>query len=134
MHQILRPDGWPAPRGYSNGISATGRFVFVSGQVGWNARGEFESDDLVVQIRQALQNVVSVLGAGGAHPEHVTSLTWYFTDRAEYVSRSKEIGEAYRAVMGKHFPTMTALVVQSLIEPRAEVEVQAIAVVPDAGP
>lgn len=130
MHKILQPDGWPTPRGYSNGMMASGRFVFVSGQVGWNAKGAFESDDLVAQVRKALENISVVLAAGGARPEHVTSLTWYFTNKAEYVARSKEIGEAYRAVMGKHFPAMTAVEVSSLIEPRAKVEIQAIAVVP----
>lgn len=130
MHTILQPEGWPTPRGYANGMVATGRFVFVSGQVGWNARGALESDDLVAQVRQALDNVATVLRTGGAVPAHVTSLTWYFTDKAEYVSRSKEIGEAYRAVMGKHFPTMTAVQVSALVEPGAKVEIQAIAVVP----
>jgi enamine deaminase RidA (YjgF/YER057c/UK114 family) len=130
MHKILQPEGWRPPSGYSNGMVASGRFVFVSGQIGWNPQGAFESDDLVAQVRQALGNVVAVLAAGGAKPEHITSLTWYFTDKAEYVSRSKEIGEAYRAVMGKHFPTMTAVQVSSLIESRAKVEIQAIAVVP----
>jgi enamine deaminase RidA (YjgF/YER057c/UK114 family) len=130
MHKILQPEGWPQPRGYSNGMAASGRFVFVSGQVGWNAKGAFESDDMVAQVRQALQNVAAVLAAGGAKPEHVASLTWYFTDRTEYVSRSKEIGEAYRETMGKHFPAMTAVEVSGLIEPRAKVEIQAIAVVP----
>ncbi len=130
MHKILQPEGWAAPRGYSNGMVASGRFVFVSGQVGWNARGQFESDDLVAQVRQALDNVVTILKSGGATPEHVTSLTWYFTDKAEYLARSKEIGEAYRAVMGRHFPTMTAVQVAALIEPRAKVEIQAVAVIP----
>ena len=129
MHEILQPDGWNKPRGYSNGLAASGRIVFVSGQVGWNAAAAFETDDLVAQIRQALENVVTVLATAGARPEHVTSLTWYFTDRKEYLARSKEIGEAYRAVMGGHYPTMTAVEVSSLIEARAKVEVQAIAVI-----
>lgn len=131
MHTILQPEGWPPPRGYSNGMSASGRFVFVSGQVGWNAKGMFASDDLVAQIRQALENVVAVLAAGGARPEHVTALTWYFVDTKEYVARTKEIGEAYRAVMGRHYPAMTVVEVSSLVESRAKVEIQAIAVVPD---
>lgn len=130
MHSILQPGDWAAPRGYSNGMSASGRFVFVSGQVGWSAHGEFETDDLVGQVRRALENVVAVLAAGAARPEHVTSLTWYFVDRAEYLARSKEIGEAYQAVMGRHYPTMAAIEVTSLMESRAKVEVQAIAVVP----
>lgn len=130
MHMILQPDGWQPPKGYSNGMSATGRFVFVSGQVGWNVRGVFESDDLVAQVRQALSNIVAVLAAGGAAREHVTALTWYFTDASEYVARRKEIGEVYRSVMGKHFPTMTAVQVSALVEARAKVEIQALAVIP----
>ena len=130
MNLILQPDDWQPPKGYSHGMSATGRFVFVSGQVGWSAKGIFESDDLVAQVRQALENIAAVLAAGGAQPEHVMSLTWYFTDKTEYLARSKDIGEAYRSVMGKHFPTMTAVQVSALIEPRAKVEIQAIAVVP----
>lgn len=132
MHRILQPEGWAAPRGYSNGIAAAGRVVFVSGQVGWNAQCVFESDDLVDQVRQALRNVMAVLHAGDARAEHVTSLTWYFTSREEYLARSEEIGTAYRAIMGKHFPAMAAVVVASLMEARAKVEVQAIAVVPAA--
>ncbi|MDA1080807.1 MAG: RidA family protein [Gemmatimonadetes bacterium] len=131
MHKILQPDGWAPPRGYSNGMSAAGRFVFVSGQVGWNSQSKFESDDLVDQIQRALENVVAVLAADGARAEHIASLTWYFTDKAEYVARSKEVGEAYRAVIGRHYPTMTAVEVSSMIEPRAKVEIQAIAVVPE---
>lgn len=130
MHKILQPEGWAAPRGYSNGMVASGRMVFVSGQVGWNAKGAFDSDDLVTQIRQALENVVAVLATGGARPEHVTAFTWYFTDKREYLARAKEIGEAYRAVMGKHFPTMTAVEVSALVESGAKVEIQAIAVIP----
>ena len=129
MHKILQPEGWPPPRGYSNGMAASGRFVFVSGQVGWNARGVLVSDDLVAQIRQALENIAAVLAAGDARPEHVTALTWYLTDKTEYLARSKEIGAAYRAVMGKHFPAMTALEVSGLVEPGAKVEIQAVAVV-----
>lgn len=128
MHTILQPDGWPPPRGYSNGMAATGRLVFVSGQVGWNAKGVIVSDDMVAQVRQALENIAAVLASGGARPEHVTALTWYFTDKKEYVARLKEVGEAYRAVMGKHFPAMTVVEVSALVESRAKVEIQAIAV------
>jgi enamine deaminase RidA (YjgF/YER057c/UK114 family) len=129
MHTILQPDGWPRPHGYSNGIAASGKIVFVSGQIGWNAQCAFETDDLVAQIRQALENVVAVLETAGGGPRDVTSLTWYLTDRREYLARSKEVGEAYRAVMGKHFPAMTAVEVSSLMESRAKVEIQAVAVV-----
>lgn len=129
MHTILQPEGWAPPRGYSNGVAASGRIVFVSGQIGWNAQGVFETDDLVAQLRQALENVVAVLAAAGGRPEHITALTWYFTDKGEYLARQKEVGEAYRAVMGKHYPTMTAVEVSGLMESRARVEIQAIAVV-----
>jgi enamine deaminase RidA (YjgF/YER057c/UK114 family) len=129
MHTILQPDGWPRPRGYANGIAANGRLVFVSGQIGWNVQCQFDTDDLVAQTRQALENVVAVLATAGAGPNDVTAMTWYVTDRSEYLARSKEIGEAYRAVMGKHYPTMTAVEVSSLMEARAKVEVQVMAVV-----
>lgn len=134
MHTELQPDGWPRPRGYTNGIVASGQIVFVSGQIGWNSQGEFETDDLVGQIRQAFENVVAVLAVAGGRPEHVTSLTWYLTDKREYLDRSKEIGAAYRAVMGAHYPTMTAVEVSSLMESRAKVEIQAIAVIPTPQP
>ncbi len=129
MHTLLQPEGWPRPRGYSNGIAASGRIVFVSGQIGWNTQCAFETDDLVAQIRQALENVMAVLETAGGGPLDITALTWYLTDRREYLARSKEVGEAYRAVMGRHFPTMTAVEVSSLMESRAKVEIQAIAVV-----
>ena len=128
--RVLQPDGWAAPRGYANGIAAEGRTVFVAGQVGWNARGEFESDDFVVQVEQALANVVAVLGAGGAGAEHLVRMTWYVTDKAAYVARRKEIGEAYRRVIGRHFPAMTLVQVAALLEDRAQVEIEATAVVP----
>jgi enamine deaminase RidA (YjgF/YER057c/UK114 family) len=127
-HRVLQPDGWAAPRGYANGVAAEGRTVFVAGQVGWNARGEFESDDLVRQVEQALANVVAVLGAGGAGPEHLVRMTWYVTDKAAYVARRKDIGEAYRRVIGRHFPAMTLVVVAGLLEDRALVEIEATAV------
>ena len=128
----LQPDGWATPRGYANGVSAEGRTVFVAGQVGWNARGEFESDDFVVQVEQALANVVAVLGAGGAGAEHLVRMTWYVTDKAAYVARRKEIGEAYRRVIGRHYPAMALVQVVALVEDRAKVEIEATAVVPSA--
>ena len=134
MHTLLLPDGWPRPRGYTNGIAASGQLVFVSGQIGWNSQCAFETDDLVGQIRQAFENVLAVLATAGCRPEHVTSLTWYLTDKREYLDRSKEIGAAYRAVMGTHYPTMTAVEVSSLMESRAKVEIQAIAVLPPPQP
>jgi enamine deaminase RidA (YjgF/YER057c/UK114 family) len=131
MHQILQPDGWVKPRGYANGVAARGRLVFVGGQVGWNKDCEFESDDLVHQVRQTLGNVVAILAEAGAGPEHITSMTWYFTDKAEYLAKLKEIGAAYREIMGRHYPAMAAVEVAALMEDRAKVEIQAMAVVPE---
>ena len=130
--QFIHPDAWPPPKGYANGIAAEGRVVFVAGQIGWDpATCRFESDDLVAQVRQALENVAAVLRAARAEPRHVARLTWFITDKAEYVARQREIGEAYRAVMGRHFPAMSLLVVAALLEDRAKVEIEATAVVPD---
>jgi enamine deaminase RidA (YjgF/YER057c/UK114 family) len=131
MHQVLQPPGWKKPIGYANGIAARGRVVFVGGQVGWNSDGVFETDDLVGQIEQALRNVVAVLAEAGATPQHVTTMTWYFTDKAAYLDNLKPIGQVYRATFGPHFPAMAAVQVLALIEDRARVEIQAIAVVPD---
>ena len=131
MHRTLQPEGWAKPVGYANGIAAAGRLVFVGGQIGWNAQSVFESDTLVEQLRQALKNVVAVLAEGGAKPEHITSMTWYFTDKADYLANLKGIGQAYRDVIGRHYPAMAALQVMALIEDRAKVEIQAVAVVPD---
>lgn len=131
MHTILQPEGWTKPAGYANGISARGRMVFVSGQIGWNAQSVFETDDLVAQVRQALQNVVAVLAVANARPEHITSMTWYFTDKAVYVANLKAIGQAYREVIGRTYSAMAAVEVKSLIEDRAKVEIQVIAVVPE---
>lgn len=131
MHKVLQPDGWAKPIGYANGVEARGRTVFVGGQIGWNAEQRFETDDFVAQVRQTLANVVAVLAAAGAGPEHLTSLTWYFTDRAEYNDNLKGIGQAYRDIIGKHFPAMAAVQVAGLVEERAKIEIQAIAVIPD---
>lgn len=131
MHTILQPQGWAKPVGYANGIAARGRFVFVGGQVGWNQFSEFECDDLVGQVRQTLRNVVAVLAEADARPEHITSMTWYFTDKTEYLANLKEIGAVYREVVGRHFPAMAAVQVVALIEDRAKVEIQATAVVPE---
>ncbi|MGH7322724.1 MAG: RidA family protein [Candidatus Rokuibacteriota bacterium] len=126
---VLAPSGWPPPRGYSDGIVAEGRLVFVAGQVGWNA-GRFETDDLPAQVRQALVNICAVLAEAGAGPEHVARMTWYVTDKREYVARLKEVGQAYREVMGKRFPAMTLVEVKALVEDRAKVEIEATAVLP----
>lgn len=129
--QILQPPGWARPKGYSNGIAARGTLIFVAGQVGWNAQEQFESDDLVDQIRQALQNVVAVLRAGGAGPEHIVRMTWYLLDKEDYCARQAAIGAVYREVIGKHFPVMSAFQIAGLIENRALVEIECTAVLPD---
>jgi enamine deaminase RidA (YjgF/YER057c/UK114 family) len=131
MSKILQPEGWAKPAGYSNGISARGRTISVAGQIGWNKDSVFESDDFVAQVRQALRNIVDVLACDGAGPEHVTSLTWYFLDRREYLANLPAIGAVYREIIGRHFPAMTAVQVSGLIEERARVEIQATAVVPE---
>lgn len=131
MHRILQPEGWAKPAGYVNGVSARGRTIFVAGQIGWNQHSKFESDDLVDQIHQALMNIVAVLDCDGAKPQHVTSMTWYFRDKREYLARLSEIGEVYRDVMGRHYPAMTAVEVSALIEDRAKVEIQATAIAED---
>ncbi|ENN87243.1 hypothetical protein RHSP_25124 [Rhizobium freirei PRF 81] len=131
MHTILQPEGWAKPIGYANGMAATGRMVFVGGQVGWNATCEFESDDFVEQVRQTLKNVVAILAEGGAEPKHITSMTWYFTDKTEYLSNLKGIGQAYRETIGRHFPAMAAVQVVALVEDRAKIEIQATAVIPE---
>jgi len=131
MQRILQPQGWAKPAGYVNGVSARGRTIFVAGQIGWNKDSKFDSDDLVDQIRQALANIVAVLDCDGAKPQHVTSMTWYFLDKREYLARLSEVGEVYRDVMGRHYPAMTAVEVSGLIEDRAKVEIQATAVAED---
>ncbi len=129
--QVLQPAGWPRPKGYSNGIVASGRQVFIAGQVGWDAQGRFASASLAGQVRQALANVCAVLAEAGGAPEHVVRLTWYLTSRAEYYAELAEIGAAYRAVMGRHFPTMSVVQVLALMESEAKVEIEATAVIPE---
>jgi enamine deaminase RidA (YjgF/YER057c/UK114 family) len=129
--KVLQPPEWTAPKGYANGISSRGTLVFVGGQIGWNARQQFESDDFVTQARQALANVAAVLAEAGARPEHIVRMTWYVTNRDEYVGSLRPLGAAYREVIGRHFPVMTAVEVSALIEPRAKVEIEATAVIPD---
>lgn len=128
-HKTLQPEGWLAPRGYANGIEASGRQIYVGGQIGWNAQCQFETDDLVAQIRQALSNCVAVVAAGGGLPEHIVRMTWYLRDKKEYVARLKEIGSVYRDVMGRNYPAMSAVQVADLIEDRAKVEIEVTAVV-----
>ena len=129
---VLQPADWATPKGYANGVAARGRLVFVAGQIGWNAQCEFESDDLVDQVRQALLNVRTVLAQGGAGPEHITRMTWYLMDRRAYVARAAEIGRAYREVLGREFAiAMSAVQVARLVEDRAQVEIEVTAAVPD---
>ncbi len=132
MKTVLQPGTWPRPRGYANGVSAQGRQVFVAGMVGWNAESVFESDDLVDQVRQALANVRTVLAEAGATPEHMVRMTWYITDRADYLCRARDIGAAYRDVMGHYDVAMSAVEVRALMEERAKVEIEVTAVVPQA--
>jgi enamine deaminase RidA (YjgF/YER057c/UK114 family) len=130
--RALHPAGWAPAKGYANGIAAEGRLVFVGGQIGWNAAQVFESTDFVAQAQQALANVVAVLAEAGARPEHVTRMTWYVVDKREYLDCGKALGAAYREVMGRHFPAMTAVEVTALMEDAARVEIEATAVVPRA--
>jgi enamine deaminase RidA (YjgF/YER057c/UK114 family) len=132
MMKVLQPPGWAAPRGYVNGVAARGTTVYVAGQIGWNAQSQFESDDLVAQVRQALANVRAVLAEAGASPEHIVRMTWYLTDKREYLARAREIGAAYREVIGSYTVAMSAVQVAALIEDRAQVEIEVTAVVPDA--
>ncbi len=129
--QILQPPTWIKPRGYSNGVAASGRIVFVAGQVGWNASGQFETNDFVGQARQALANIVAVLAEAGARPEHIARMTWYVVDKDEYLASLSALGRAYREVIGSHFPAMTAVQVARLVEDGARVEIEATAVIPE---
>ena len=131
IHRTLQPDGWPRPRGYANGISARGRQVYVAGQIGWDASGRLVAGDFVSQARQALRNILAVLACDGARAEHLVRLTWYVVDRADYLASAQALGEAYREVMGTHFPAMTAVQVTALMESGALVEIEGTAVVPD---
>ncbi|MSQ19649.1 MAG: RidA family protein [Betaproteobacteria bacterium] len=128
---ILRPAGWAKPRGYSNGIVARGRHIFVAGQIGWDAQCQFTSQTLDGQTAQALRNIVAVLSEAGAKPEHITRMTWYVTSKAEYLAAAKEIGAAYREIIGRHYPVMTAVQVVALMEDMAKVEIEVTAVVQD---
>jgi len=129
--QVLKPAGWPRPSGYSNGIAATGRQIFVAGQVGWDGNCKFSSSKLADQVRQALKNICAVLAEAQAGPEHIVRLTWYITSRDEYLSDLANIGAAYREVMGKNFPVMSVVQVIALMEAEAKVEIEATAVVPN---
>ena len=131
MHTIVQPKGWPRPKGYANGIIAEGKMFFIAGQVGWNEKEEFESDDFVKQTEQALKNIVAVLTEGGARPEHIARMTWYVTSKSEYLDRLPEIGKVYKAVIGAVYPTMSLVQVAGLVETGAKLEIEATAVVPN---
>lgn len=131
MHRTLQPEGWSRPRGYANGISARGRHVHVAGQIGWNAQQQMVSADFVGQAKQALRNIVEVLASDGATPEHLVRLTWYVTDRDQYIASGAALGEAYREVLGRVYPAMSAVQVCALMEANALVEIEATAIVPD---
>ena len=128
---ILQPPGWPRPKGYANGVACRGRQVYVSGMVGWDAGGRFQTDDFAGQARQALENIVAVLGEAGAGPQHIVRMTWYVLDRREYLDAGRELGAVYREVLGRHFPAMSAVQVAGLMEERARVEIEVTAVIPD---
>ncbi|TAG00976.1 MAG: RidA family protein [Burkholderiales bacterium] len=130
--KLLQPPDWAPPKGYANGIAARGTTIFVGGQIGWNAQQQFETDDFIAQTKQALQNVVAVLRAGDAGPEHIVRMTWYVIDRDEYNARLKELGAVYREVIGRNFPAMSCVAVAALMERRAKVEIEVTAVLPDA--
>jgi len=128
---ILQPPGWPRPKGYANGVAARGRQVHISGMVGWTPAGMFETDDFVGQSRQALQNIVAVLNEAGAAPAHIVRMTWYVLDKREYLDAGPRLGAAYRDVIGRHYPAMSAVQVAGLMEDRARVEIEVTAIVPD---
>ena len=130
-HEFITPTDWKPALGYSNGVAASGRMLFLGGMIGWNGQQEFESDDFIAQAAQALRNIVEVLAVGGAGPEHLVRLTWYVTDRDEYLARQRELGGVYREIIGKHFPAMALVQVVALVEQRAKVEIEATAVVPE---
>ena len=129
-HVMLNPKHWRAPKGYSNGVSAQGRTLYLGGMVGWDADGEFASDDFVDQVTQVLRNIVEVLAEGGAEPHHLTRLTWYVTSRDEYLANLRGLGAAYREIIGTHYPAMALVQVVALVEARAKVEIEATAVIP----
>lgn len=130
-HTFLHPSHWKPAAGYSNGVSARGRLIVTGGITGWNAQQVFETDDFVGQTAQALRSIVDVLAEGGARPEHLVRLTWYVTDKSEYLASLRELGRAYRDIIGRHYPAMAMLQVVALVEDRAKIEIEATAVVPD---
>jgi enamine deaminase RidA (YjgF/YER057c/UK114 family) len=130
MMKILQPPGWAKPRGFSNGIAATGKFVFVAGQIGWTGEGKWEAKDFAGQFRQTLKNTIAVLAEAGAKPEHIVRMTWYILDRQEYLAAAKDVGAAYRELIGRHYPAMAVVQVGALIEDQARLEIETTAVIP----
>jgi enamine deaminase RidA (YjgF/YER057c/UK114 family) len=128
---VILPDGWPRPKGYANGVVASGKMLFIAGMIGWDAQGRFESDDFAVQARQALRNIADVLREAGGKPENIVRMTWYVTDKREYLAASREVGQAFREIIGSYNAAMTAVEVTALMEDRAKVEIEATAVLPD---
>ncbi len=131
MNEALLPEGWPRPKGYANGVAARGRQIFIAGQVGWDPSGVFETDDFAAQAKQALLNIAAVLHTAGAKPEHIVRMTWYVTSKREYLAAGREIGKAYREIIGFYDIAMTAVEVTALIEDRAKLEIEVTAVIPD---
>lgn len=129
--QVLLPEGWPRPKGYANGVKVRGTQVFIAGMIGWDAQCVFHTDDFAGQVRQALQNIVDVLHEAGGKPEHIMRMTWYVTDKREYLAAGREVGAAYREIIGSYNAAMTAVEVKALIEDRAKVEIEVTAVLPD---
>ncbi len=129
--QFLQPPGWPRAKGYSNGVVASGRTVYVGGMVGWNEKELFETDDFAGQFRQVLKNIVAVLNEADARPEHIVRMTWFIGDKREYLSSLKELGQAYREIIGRHYPAMAVIEVRGFIEDGAKLEIEATAVIPD---
>jgi enamine deaminase RidA (YjgF/YER057c/UK114 family) len=130
--KFLQPPGWVRPRGYSNGVAASGTTVCVSGMIGWDAEGQFRTSDFAGQVRQCLHNIVAVLAEANARPEHIVRMTWYVVDKHEYMGAYKDIGQAYREIIGAHYPAMTAVQVAALLEDQAKVEIEVTAIVPHA--
>lgn len=129
-HRIIQPTGWAPAKGYANGVLTPGGTLYVGGQIGWTADQVFEATDFIGQMHQALRNIRAVVEAAGGQPEHITRLTWYVTDKAEYLAHQREVGQAYREVLGRHFPAMTMVVVDALVEDKAMVEIEATAEIP----
>ena len=130
--KVILPPGWPRPKGYANGVTVTGRQVYIAGMIGWDAQGVFHTDDFAGQVQQALQNIVDVLREAGGKPAHIVRMTWYVTDKREYLAAGAEVGRAFREIIGSYNAAMTAVEVRALIEDRAKVEIEATAVIPAA--